>query len=91
MSSNLGLGTLKSTAGYIGIRAQTRNPINRKLPIIVKKSQAHQKRDLGSLGFILFSFIFFSFLFFSLFPSFLEQIISSIFTFVVFSGSGCYR
>ena len=63
MNSNLGLGTLKSTAGYIGIRAQMRNPINRKLPIMKKgKSQAHQKRDLGSLGFI---FIFFSFLFFS--------------------------
>ena len=29
------------------------------------KSQAHQKRDLGSLGFIYFSFLFFSFLFFS--------------------------
>ena len=32
MSSDLGLGTLKSTAGYIGIRAQLENPINRKLP-----------------------------------------------------------
>ena len=28
-------------------------------------SQAHQKRDLGSLGFTFFSFLFFSFLFFS--------------------------
>ena len=62
MNSNLGLGTLKSTACYIGIRAQMRNPINRKLPRMKKnKSQAHQKRDLGSLGFIfIFSFLFFS-------------------------------
>ena len=37
MNSDLGLATLKSTAGYIGIRAQLRNPINRKLPRIVKK------------------------------------------------------
>ena len=76
MSSDLGLGTLKSTAGYIGIRAQLRNPINRKLPRMKMKSQAHQKRDLGSLGFtfifLFFSFLFFSFLFFSfLFFSFL--------------------
>ena len=68
MNSNLGLGTLKSTAGYIGIRAQTRNPINRKLPRIVKQVAGASKRDLGSLGFtfIFFSFLFFSFLFFSL-------------------------
>ena len=32
MSSDLGLGTLKSITGYIGIRAQVRNLINRKLP-----------------------------------------------------------
>ena len=32
MSSDLGLGTLKSTVGYIGIRAQLENLINRKLP-----------------------------------------------------------
>ena len=37
MNSDLGLGTLKSTASYIGIRAQMRNPINRKLPRIVKQ------------------------------------------------------
>ena len=77
MNSDLGLATLKSTAGYIGIRAQLRNPINRKLPRIVKQV-AGARRDLGSLGFtfIFFSFLFFSFLFFSaliiffLFPSF---------------------
>ena len=67
MNSNLGLGTLKSTAGYIGIRAQTRNPINRKLPRIVKQVAGASEERSGSLGFtfILFYFLFFSFLFFS--------------------------
>ena len=37
MNSDLGLVTLKSTAGYIGIRAQKRNPINRTLPRKVKQ------------------------------------------------------
>ena len=37
MNSDLGLATLKSTAGYIGIRAELRNPINRKLLRIVKQ------------------------------------------------------
>ena len=37
VNSDLGLAALKSTAGYIGIRAQLRNPINRKLPRIVKQ------------------------------------------------------
>ena len=32
MNSKLGQTTLKSTAEYIGIRAQLRNPINRQLP-----------------------------------------------------------
>ena len=37
MNSDLGLATLKSIASNIGIRAQMRNPINRKLPRIVKQ------------------------------------------------------
>ena len=37
MNSNLGLATLKSTAGYIGIRAQLKNPINTQLPRIGKQ------------------------------------------------------
>ena len=66
MSSELGPGTLKSTAGYIGIRAQLGNPINRKLPRLKKASRRRIRGDLGSLGFTLFfSFLFFSFLFFS--------------------------
>ena len=71
MNINLGLGTLKSTAGYIGIRAQLKNPINTQLPRIVKLScRRSRKRDLGSLGFIFFfSFLFFLILFL-LFPSF---------------------
>ena len=71
MNINLGLGTLKSTAGYIGIRAQLKNPINMQLPRIVKLScRRSRKRDLGSLGFIFFfSFLFFLILFL-LFPSF---------------------
>ena len=95
MNSDLGLATLKSTTGYIGIRAQLRNPINRKLPRIVKQSQVHQKRDLGSLGFtfIFFSFLFFSFLFliFLYFRRFRADYFLVLFSFVVFSGSGCYR
>ena len=49
-------------------------------------------RDLGSLGFtfIFFSFLFFSFLFFY-FRHFRADYFLVFFTFVVFSGSGCYR
>ena len=47
------------------------------------KSQAHQRRDLGSLGFTFIFFFFFSFIFFSLlfssFPIVLEQIVFSFF------------
>ena len=67
MSSNLGLDTWNSTAGYIGIMAQLRNPINRKLPRIVKQVAGASEERSGSprLHFILFYFLFFSFLFFS--------------------------
>ena len=70
MNNKLGQTTLKSTAEYIGIRAQLRNPINRQLP---RKKKAGRKRiksrDLGSLR-LHFLFLFFSFLFFSLFSFF---------------------
>ena len=65
MNSELGLFILKSTAGYLGIRAQKGKPINTKLPRLKKASRRRIRRDLGSLGFTLFSFLFFSFLFFS--------------------------
>ena len=66
MNSNLGLGTLQSTAGYIGIRAQLSNPINRKLPRTKKAGRRRiRSRDLGSLRlhFLLFYFLLFSFFF----------------------------
>ena len=65
MNSELGLFILKSTAGYLGIRAQKGKPINTKLPRLKRASRRRIRRDLGSLGFTLFSFLFFSFLFFS--------------------------
>ena len=46
MNSDLGLVPLESTAGYIGIRAQKRNPINRKLPRKVKQvADASEERS----------------------------------------------
>ena len=77
MNSDLGLATLKSTTGYIGIRAQLRNPINRKLPRIVKQVAGASKERSGQprlhfyFSFLFFSFFSFLFLLFSfLFPSF---------------------
>ena len=66
MNSNLGLGTLNSTAGYIGIRAQLKKPYKYAATQNSKAScRRSRRRDLGSLGFIfLFSFLSFSFLFF---------------------------
>ena len=70
MNSKLGQTTLKSTAEYIGIRAQLRNPINRQLPRKKKAGRRRSRsRDLGSLR-LHFLFLFFSFLFFSLFSFF---------------------
>ena len=65
LNSKLGQTTLKPTAGYIGIRAQLRNPINRKLPREKKAGRRRiRSRDLGSLRLhFLFLFFFFSFLF----------------------------
>ena len=63
LNSKLGQTTLKPTAGYIGIRSQLRNPINRKLPGEKKAGRRRiRSRDLGSLRL--------HFLFFSLFFSF---------------------
>ena len=93
MSSELGLGTLKSIAGYIGIRAQLGNPINRKLPKLKKASRRRIKGDLGSLGFTLFfffSFLFFSFLSFSV-VFFRADCFCSFIFFRLFLGSECYR
>ena len=72
MNSDLGLVTLKSTAGYIGIRAQTRNPINRKLPRIVKQvaGASEERSGYPRLHFLFLFFFFFFFLSFLLFPSF---------------------
>ena len=64
LNSKLGQTTLKPTAGYIGIRAQLRNPINRKLPREKKAGRRRiRSRDLGSLRlhFLFFSFLFFIF------------------------------
>ena len=67
LNSKLGQTTLKPTADYIGIRAQLRNPINRKLPREKKVGRRRiRSRDLGSLR-LHFIFLFFFFLFFSLF------------------------
>ena len=65
MNSNLGLGTLKSTAGYIGIRAQLKKTYKYAATQNSKAScRRSRRRDLGSLGFIFFSsFLFFSFSF----------------------------
>ena len=46
VNSDLGLGALKSTAGYIGIRAQIRNPINRKLPRMKKASRRRIRGEI---------------------------------------------
>ena len=80
MNSKLGQTTLKSTAEYIGIRAQLRNPINRQLPI--KRRQVAGEAEVEIWVAYGFIFIFFSFLFFFFsfsflyflfqFPSFLE-------------------
>ena len=99
MNSELGLFILKSTTGYLGIRAQKGKPINTKLPRLKRASRRRIRRDLGSLGFTSFSFILFSFLFLSfLFFSFLLVSVvswSRLFLFVcfifTFLGSECYR
>ena len=60
LNSKLGQTTLKPTAGYIGIRAQLRNPINRKLPREKKAGRRRiRSRDLGSLRLHFLFFIFF--------------------------------
>ena len=63
MNSNLGLGTLNSTAGYIGIRAQLKNPINTQLPRIVKQVAGEAEGEIwvAWASFFLFYFLFFSF------------------------------
>ena len=79
MSSDLGLDTWNSTAGYIGIRAQLRNPINRKLPR--SKTQvagaSEERSGYPRLRFyFFFSFLFFIFfLFLSFIYVVLEQIV----------------
>ena len=76
MSSDLGLDTWNSTAGYIGIRAQLRNPINRKLPRLktqvvgTSEERSRQPRLHFYFSFLFFSlFSLFSFIFFLLFSS----------------------
>ena len=69
MSSDLGLGTLKFTAGYIGIRAQLGNPINRKLPRM-KTQVAGASEERSGQPRLHFYFLFFSFLYFLLFSFF---------------------
>ena len=84
MNSNLGLATLNSKAGYIGIRAQLKNPINTQLPRIVKQvaGEAEGKIWVAWASFFFFSFLFFSFLLLISFISVvLEQIIFSYFYF----------
>ena len=84
MNSNLGLATLKSTAGYIGIRAQLKNPINTQLPRIVKQVAGEAEGEIwvAWASFFLFSFLFFSFLLLISFISVvLEHIIFSYFYF----------
>ena len=64
MNSNLGLGILKSTAGYIGIRAQLENPINSQIPRIVKQVAGEAEGEIWvAWASFLFSFLFFSFSF----------------------------
>ena len=82
MNSNLGLGTLNSTAGYIGIRAQLKNPINTQLPRIVKQVAGEAEGEIWVAWASFFYFILFSFLFLICFISVvLEQIIFSYFYF----------
>ena len=71
VNSNLGLGTLKSTAGYIGIRAQLGNPINTQLPKIVKQVAGEVEGEIWvARTSFCFSFLFFFFFLFLLFSSF---------------------
>ena len=66
MNSDLGLVTLKSIVGYIGIRAQKRKPINTKLPRIVKQVAGEAERKIWvAWASFFFSFLFFSFFYFS--------------------------
>ena len=94
LNSKMGQTTLKPTAGYIGIRAQLRNPINRKLPREKKAGRRRiRSRDLGSLR-LHFHFLFFFFLFFIFFlvsVVFRVAYFSFHLFFVLFSGSGYYR
>ena len=77
LNSKMGQTTLKPTAGYIGIRAQMRNPINTQLPREKKASRRRiRKRDLGSLRL---NFLFLFFFFFFLFFSFLYFLVSVVF------------
>ena len=61
MNSNLGLATLKSTAGCIGIRAQLKNAINTQLPRIVKHVAGEAEGEI----WVSWASFFFSFLFYS--------------------------
>ena len=95
MNSELGLVTLKSTASYLGIRAQKRKTYKYEATQIENASRRRiQKRDLGSLGFIFF--LFFSFLFFSFLFCYFRRFradcfCSFILFFFIFLGSECYR
>ena len=64
MNSELGLVTLKSTAGYLGIRAQLKTykyAATQKSKVSCRRIR---REDLGSLGFIFFLFLlFFLFIF----------------------------
>ena len=92
LNSKLGQTTLKPTAGYIGIRAQLRNPINRKLPREKKEGRRRiRSRDLGSLR-LHFLFLFFFFLFFIFLVSVIFRVAYFLFHLFLFYffGSGCY-
>ena len=95
MNSELGLDTGNSTADYIGIRAQSRNPINRKLPRLKTQVAGASGEIWVAYASLYFSFLLFSFIFLFFFFSvvvFLEQIISArFFYFIFFLGSECYR
>ena len=83
MSSELGLDTGNSTAYYIGIRAQLRNPINRKLPRL--KTQVAGASEEIWVAYASLYFLFFSFLSVSVSVVFLEQIVSArLFYFIFF-------
>ena len=88
----LGPGYFLSTAGYIGIRAQLRNPINRKLPRLkTQVAGASEERSGYPRLHFYFSFLFFSFIFFY-FPSFFRaDCFCSFIFFRLFLGSECYR